>query len=441
MVFGLDARLLGARQWRVYVLAGLLGLAGTACDRPTDVVPVSWLAVVTLFDDSLDARDRALRYRVTELSGTLGIDTIVSRAAADTLVLDLPEATYEVELLDLPATCSVARGTVQYVVVYPAPSTALARYFVLCRPALLLAAVTDGLDADSLYTWTLSGPSGSRVGLIGANDTLRLENLAPGRYDITLSHLAGNCVAVSDGGRRQSIVVDSTGGAALTFRVTCSRESQRPRLLRAAASAHDSAAALTFAATDPDRDIERYVVDVTDCDGRSVLPGGSRLRRGLSSGRTAQADTVRVVVGFDLPLSAAELAGRCAALRVADEYGNTTPVHELPLATAGGSRPVATSFNARIAGGMLITDVQPFDSDGDFAGYFVQLRVRDGVFGITDGKPDIALYNTAGYEALPLPQVQLGTGVLEAGDVFAVTVFLVDRRGLFTRLEDADIFR
>lgn len=455
MVFGLDEGVLvvpafrrRAAQLRSGALArlpvatalSLALLAGSACERPLEVVPTSYLAIVTLVDDAVAART-LVHYRVTELSGTLGIDTLLTRAARDTVILDLPPATYTVTVDGLPATCGVPRGTVQMVEVYPPPSTALARYFAFCRPTFTLATLVEGAAQDSEFTWRLDGPGALRVGVIGANDSLHLDGLPAGRYTLRLGLVADNCVATSDGGLEQSVDVPESGGAALLFRLACSDAARRPRLLAVAASYHDGAAAFVFRAVDPDRDIERYWFDLTDCDGRSVLPSGPLLRRGLSSGRTALADTVTVAAGFELALPDSAVRGRCAALRVADEAGNTTPVVERPLTPEAGAAPTATSFNAYYLGNSAVhIDVQALDADGDFVGYFALLRLRDGVLAAPDGQPDLGIYNAAGYDAVPLPDVPLGSGRIGVGDVLAVIVYLVDGRGHFTRLEDADLF-
>jgi len=272
VVFGLDEGVLiipafrrRAAQLRSGALArlrlatalALAPLAGGACQRPLEVVPTSYLAIVMLVDDSAAAHT-LVHYRVTELSGTLGIDTQLTRVARDTVILDLPPATYTVTVDGLPATCGIPRGTAQMVEVYPPPSTALARYFAFCRPTLTLATLVEGAAQDSEFTWRLEGPGALRVGVIGGNDSLHLESLTAGRYTLRLGLVADNCVAVSDGGLEQSVEVPDSGGAALLFRIACSDEARRPRLLAVAASYHDGAAGFTFRAVDPDRDIERY---------------------------------------------------------------------------------------------------------------------------------------------------------------------------------------
>ena len=197
--------------------------------------------------------------------------------------------------------------------------------------------------------------------------------------------------------------------------------------------------AFRFRVFDPTRDVERYFWDLTDCRGSSVLDGGARLRRGLSSGRTAGQDTVEVIGAFEHPPGAG--AARCAALRVVDQAGNTTPVAELPLTNALGAPPTASAFNAYTVGAAAIrTDLAASDADGDFAGAFMSVRLRDGVLFAPDGQPDMGIYNVSGYLGTVIPDLPLG-GRVQYGDVYAVIVYLIDAAGNFTRLEDADVLR
>ena len=134
------------------------------------------------------------------------------------------------------------------------------------------------------------------------------------------------------------------------FRVVCSDEALRPRLLSVASSYHDGASGFVAVVTDAGRDVERYVWDITDCHGKSVLPEGGRTRRGLSGGRTAQQDTVTIVGAFEVGRPDVEMVGRCTSLRFVDQLGNTTPVVEEPIGNEGGRPPVATRFNAILVG-------------------------------------------------------------------------------------------
>jgi hypothetical protein len=213
-------------------------------------------------------------------------------------------------------------------------------------------------------------------------------------------------------------------------------------MLAFASSYHGGVSAFYTQVTDPDRDVERYAWDLTDCHGTSVLPGGARIRRGLSSGATAGLDTVEIVATFEAGLPDADLVGRCTALRVMDEYGNTTPVHEEPIGGEPGAPPRIQSFNALLRGTTAIrVALVADDPDGDFVGTFAAARLRDGILGPADGNPDYGIYHPAGYAGTALPDLTVNTSRIRYDDVLAIIVYVVDRAGNFQRLEDTDTFR
>lgn len=424
----------------------LLVVGALACERATGPIPVSYLAIVALVDTPPDVSPGArYGYRVQEVSGTLGIDTTVEVLPRDTVILRLPVATYAVALTGVPDWCASRYGLRQFVVVFDPPSTALARYFVTCRAPLTVQVSSEGAapaDPDVIYHLTGGPPPGvDLLGILHPNDTLRFDHLGPGEYEFALSHVAAHCIVFSDGGTRPRIVIPDGGGAVLDVRISCSDPARRPEFRHAAATFHDGVSAFVLRLADPDRDIERYFWDITDCRNRSVLPGGARIRRGLSSGRTYNFDTITVVAVFETGLSAADVAGRCTALRVVDQMGNTTPVLELPIRAVPGTAPSASLFNAFTIGTAAVrTDLAATDSDGDFVGVFAAARLRDGVLGPHDGNQDLGIYNVAGYVEARVPDLPLD-GRIQYGDVHAVIVYLIDAAGHVTRLEDGDVFR
>jgi hypothetical protein len=172
-----------------------------------------------------------------------------------------------------------------------------------------------------------------------------------------------------------------------------------------------------------------------------VLLRGGRMRRGLSGGRTAYQDTVTIVAAFEVGLPDAAMAGRCTAIRVADEYGYTTPVLELPIATSGRP-PAPTLFNARLLSTALMEiRLDARDPDGDLVGVFAAFRYRDGVTAPADGQADYAIYNTAGYLGTTIPLLQLPVGAIRYYDLLSSVVYLLDSHGNVTRLEDSDLLR
>ena len=426
-----------------HLIAGLSFISFLAgCREVADPLQVSYIAIVSSVDDPTSlGSDARLQYRIRELSGTIPFDTVIQASPFDTIIVQVEPATYSVVLEEFPSYCSLRYGARQDLLVAPGSNTTIARYFASCLPLLRIETFTDGFQMDVEFIYRLRASDGTeRAGLIGGNDTARLDKLPGGTYSLELGHLSTNCVVTSDGGLIQSVAIDSAGGAIARYRVVCSDETKRPHLLYAEGSYHDGAGAVVFQAIDPDRDIERYWWDLTDCHGRSILPGGIRQRRGLSTGRTAQADTVTVVSAYEVGLPDQDLAGRCMSIRVVDEYGNTTPVIEQPLAT-GGPAPTAAAFNAVLRGtSALSTTLHVTDPDNDFVGIFVAAELRDGILFPIDGEPDLGIYNTAGYLGAGVPDLPLGSR-LQYYDIYSLIVYLVDGRGNFTRLEDRDVFR
>ena len=436
------ARRLGARVVRLlpwaFIVLLLLGVGG--CSESTSPAQPPYIAIVTVITapGGTDIGDR-YTYRVTEISGTLGIDESFRVAPHDTVIVPVRPATYQVTLRGLPPQCRVQDGSDLYILVPQGANTALVRYQISCESLVTVTTATDGYDADASYIYRLDGPGGEHLGILGANDTLRFDGLGPGEYSVGLSHVAGNCVVTSDGGATRHLALADTGGTRLDFRVVCSDDSKRPRLLSFASSYHDGTSGFIFRATDPDHNIERYRWDITDCRGRSVLPAGGRLRRGLTQDRTAGQDTVTVFGAIELGLPEADLLGRCTSLRVEDEYGNTTPVVEQPIGDRFAG-PVPSLFNARFANTTALTTALQVTDPG-YAGVFAGAFLRDGILFAPDGKPDLGVYNAAGYDGVTLPTVPLGNGRPPYFDYLAVIVYLFDRHGNFTRVEDADLFQ
>lgn len=438
---GISGRRPGATLLRVvpWLLLALLLLAG-GCEEPTAVNQPPYIAIVAIITaPNGTAIGDEYTYRVTEVSGTIPIDEAFHVAPHDTVIVPVKPATYKVTLRGVPPQCGVQDGTDLYVLVPEGANTAIVRYLISCESLITVTTATDGYNPDASYIYRVTGPAGERVGIVEANDTLRLDGLGPGDYTVGLSHVASNCVVTSDGGPTRRLVLADTGGTRLDFRVVCSDEAKRPHLLFFAGSYHDGTSGFMFRAADPDGDIERYMWDITDCQGKSVLPGGGRLRRGLSQDRTAGLDTITVFGAVEPGLPDNAMVGRCTSLRVADELGNTTPVVEQPIPEGQPAGPAADLFDARFATtAALVTDLHT--ADPDYAGVFAAALLRDGVLFPADGQPDLGVYNAAGYEDLTLPTVPLGGSRPPYYDYYAVIVYLFDRFGNFTRLVDTDLF-
>jgi hypothetical protein len=218
--------------------------------------------------------------------------------------------------------------------------------------------------------------------------------------------------------------------------VRCSDAARRPRIRAFASGAADGGHAFAFSATDPNRDIERYFFDLTDCAGTSVLSSGVRSRRGLQGGRTSRLDSVVVIGAFEFAMTAADQAGYCPELRIEDEEGNSSPWVRLAAGPAGGQPPTFVSAGVGFVGTTAIeVSVSVQDADGDLAGLFPYARLSDGTLGPVDGHPDLGAFNTSGYLIPPLPLVPLGPGRPGLADFQRFIVYGVDWRGNVSRRE------
>lgn len=431
-----------------FVVASLLAVAACKPDAtaPTGARP-PYLAIIVSVDAPAEVTSRGpYSFRVRELSGTLPVDTTVRASPKDTIIFHVEPASYRVDIADVPATCGVRDGNVQAITVPPNTNTSLVRFFVICTPALTVSVFTDGAIPDSAYVLTVRSSTGAeRVSVLPSNGSARLDGLAAGTYAVSLRHIDTHCMVTSDGGENVSASITASGGAAVAFRVVCAEVNRRPRIVQLAASHGGGSVGFLIRATDLDGDIERSFLDITDCNRKSVLPVRGRLRGGFSGfPNVTRKDTAVIVGAYDLGLTDAQLAGRCIAVWVADARGNHSEWVEVPLvARTSAKSPVATTFNARYNGtrGLQVA-LSTTDPDGDFVGLFFTYLLRDGVVLLpADGQPDRLVSDPPGIIGSTILELPFGIGFGAWNDYLGVIVYLVDKAGNFTRLEDSDLFR
>jgi hypothetical protein len=405
-----------------------------------------YLAVVVLVDAPPEVTTNGpFSFRVREVSGELGIDTTFEATTADTTILSVPAASYRVDISGVPATCAVRNGLAQGTVVPPNTNTTLVRFFISCEPGLTVITGTDGATADAEYLVTVNGAVGPpRTSVLTSNDTVRFADLEPGAYEVTLRLIASNCVVTSDGGESVRVSIAPRGNAAVRYRIVCAEEARRPRIVRLVGSYHEGSIAYVIRATDPNGDIIRSFVDVTDCNRRSVLPSGGLLRGGYSSApNVARRDTAVIVGAYDLTLTDAQLANRCLSVWVDDDRGNVSPVVEVPLTRRNAARaPTVGAFNALLNGTRsVIVNASATDPNGDYVGAFLVYLVRDGVLALPDGQPDRLLAQPAGIIGPVATELAVGIGFGAWNDYLGAVVYQVDAEGNFTRTIDLDLFR
>lgn len=419
----------------------MLGCLAAGCRQtaePSSFAP-PYVAVVTKFDAAPGVDVGHYSYRIRELSGTLGVDTtVVPSSPTDTIIVSVPNvtATYVVSLSGVPAKCISRNGNEAQFIVPEGTNTTIVRYFIICKPLVTLYMSTEGAARDTEYLFRLSGNGIERVGRLSEQDTVVVEDVPPGDYRFDLAGIADNCTAISQGLREPRITVPDQGGARLDLRVACSDPARRPTIVSMAATYADGVNGLSFVAADPDRDMDWYQWDITDCQGNSVITRGQRTWRGILATR-GNADTVRIGIAVDIEEEVPDFTTRCAALRIWDLFGNTTPVTEIPLRPNDPSAPVTPSFfNATLPTlETLRTQVGVDVASPNYTGLFPTLLLRDGILGTPDGRPDVGIYSVSGYLEPPVPTVALG-GRIQWYDVIAVELYVLDRLGNFRLLRD-----
>ncbi|HKV73514.1 MAG TPA: hypothetical protein VJN95_03280 [Gemmatimonadales bacterium] len=423
------------------VLLALTACSDTSGPRATNPPYIAIITKVTA--GPANQVGQAYRYRIRELSGTINIDTTLTVAPRDTVILPVKPATYVISLEGVPAQCRIREGADQAVQVAEGINTAIVRYLVSCQPQLMLTTATDGFRSDSFFVWHIQAADGvEQTGLIHGNDTVEINGLPHGKATVDLAQLSDGCEVTSDGGDHPTVTLDAEGGASHEFRVICSDPVLRPRLLDVTATYHDRTAGILFHLFDPNGDPDRYFFNLTDCQRNGLLPTGVRFRRGLDAGSTAGRDTVSAFATFEVGIPDDSLAGKCALVYVADYDGNLSTLVETPLAHPRGRPPAVSRLDARFNGTQaLLVQVNAGDPDNDLLGVFGAAILRDGTIGAPDNHSDIGAYNGIGYPGLALPSLSLGGSNLSYENFLGVIVYVFDQAGNFTRVEDDDLFQ
>lgn len=427
--------------------AALVPCVISGCRDGTAPPGPPYLAVVTRLTTwpGASAPDR-VRYRIRQSTAdVVAFDQQFTIAPNDTIIVPLEAGTYIVEANDLPARCVIPRGTSQQgITLTDADNTGIIRYQIECRGLLSLAVIADGWNTDREFVFRVRDRASGRerTGLIAGNDTVTVEDIRSGEVDVDIGGVADNCVITSDGGSRQRLNIDSTGGATAAFRVQCADVARQPRIAGLTSGYTQGASIFQFRVFDPDGDLRGYYWDITDCDGNSVLPDKrERVRLDLRGGRGATRDTLTIIGAFELGLENAAFAGRCTEIRVFDAEANVSAIATHRIGTASGAAPVVRFFNATLQGRAFVSSIlEASDPDNDIVGHFVLVRLRDGVLAAPDGVPDLGAMNAVGYLGIDVPNIPT-TGRVQWDDVYAVIVYLIDARGNVIRVEDDDIFR
>jgi hypothetical protein len=425
-----------------------LALLAAAATLPTCVIeiqappPVGYLAVLIKADAPPDVSPGDKYFvRIRETSGTYSIDEQIAALPTDTVIRLYPLATYDIFVDSVPVACTSRFGFAQRALISTAGNTTIARFNFVCNSLLALTVLADGYQVDSSFVWTATGPGGTRFGVANAADTVRLDGITGGAYAVELGHIADNCVILSDGFRRQTIIIAPPQAGTVNFRLRCSDPARSPRVVKFESSFKEGFSGFYAEVVDPNRDIAAYAWNVTDCLGNTLFRRAGVTRNQLQFDRTGREDTARIVAVVPLPDTTVDLQRACTALIFMDVLGNTTAWLEERTANETGVPPTIDNFNAVYRGDSITVAVAASDLNDDLAGAFISVYLRDGTLpGGEDGRPDIAIYNVIGY--LPpfrIPTLRVSGGVFRLSDVQAVVVHVLDRAGNIARATDTNL--
>jgi hypothetical protein len=429
-----------------FCAAALVPLLMSGCrDSSTAPKGPPYLAIVTNLTTWKGATaPKTIKYRVRDLVNTKSLSREIDAAPNDTTIISLPPGNYVIEADSLPDRCVIPRGgNQQGITLLESDNTGIIRWTIECRTLVSVVVLADGFNVDNEFVYRVRPRNGlEATGIIRANDTLSFNDFAIGDYVVDIGGVADNCTITSDGGYRQKIKVEGAGGAQVAFRVICSDPARRPQIFDFVSGYDLGASVFTFKVWDPDRDLEGYYLDITDCEGNSVLPQGrERVRRGLRGGRGQVSDTLTVVGAFEFGIPPSEMVGKCTELRVFDFATNQSQIVTHKIGSGGGSPPFVRFFNSYLIGQSAVAStIEANDPDSDIVGHFVLVRLRDGVLGIPDGQPDLGSMDPAGYLGLDVPLIPT-TGRIKWDDVYSVIVYVIDSKGNVTRVQDDELLR
>jgi hypothetical protein len=404
--------------------------------------PMGYLAIVLKADAPPDVSPGEKYFvHIKEVSGTYAIDEQVAAAPNDTVLRLYPLAAYDISVDSVPEACSSRYGYAQRALISTAGNTTISRFNFTCTSLLAITVLADGYQVDSTFVWTATGPGASQFGRAHAADTVRLDHISGGAYAIELGHIAENCAVLSDGMRKQTIIIRPPSPGTVNFRLRCSDPAKSPRVLRFESSFHQDVSGFYAEVVDSDKDIAAYAWNVTDCLGNTLFRRAGVTRNQLQYDRTAGADTARIVGIVQIPDTTVDLSRACTALIFMDVLGNTTAWLEERNGLEAGLPPVITSFNVVSKADSLVTTLNATDPNNDLAGAFMSVYLRDGTLpGVPDGRPDIGIYSVVGY--LPpfrIPSLRVNPGVFKLSDVLSVVVHVMDRAGNVTRAADTNL--
>ncbi|MDX2184979.1 MAG: hypothetical protein SFW08_13460 [Gemmatimonadaceae bacterium] len=386
-------------------------------------------------------------YRIRKLSSPQDYDVTVTGGPRDTIRFSkLDIATYEVTANGWPERCRVTDDADrQQVIVFAPNTTSLVRLRVLCEPSLQVTASVEGVPPTDSVIFRLVHPDGRleiRKGRIG--DRTIVDGLPAGTYRVGYGLLPPNCVPLTPGGALTvPITVTNAGGSIISVRYQCIPPNISPRILSFRPTYADGYIGFTLRAVDANRNLDRVAFGVTDCAGRWVGQTSERIRNGFLNPFGVSEDTSQATIAIPSPVASDSVTRFCVAARVIDRDGNSSPVREQRIEPSSAfAAPIVDAANAVFLSRFEMSiRVTAHDVDGDLAGVYALLTLRDGTLnGTFDGQPDIAAMNSIGYRGLTFPILPVGNGRPDIEAYVDVVMFVFDRAGNITVIRDRNLY-
>ncbi len=285
--------------------------------------------------------------RVTEPDGTA--TTLTFRATDSQTFSGIATGNYTLQILDLPANCSLVSGTNPRTVTVTAGTTTSTTFSVSCTATtttgtLTIATSTTGQGLPASYTVTATGPSfpTGESESIGANATVSAPGIVAGDYTVQLSGVPSNCMV--SGANPRTVTVPAGGTGSTTFAVSCTGTTTTGTLT------------VKTTTTGSNLDLDGYTVTVSGSGGTASRPMATN---GTSSFTDVPAGSYQVTLSG--------IAGNCSVT-------NANP--QTVSVPAGGT--ATTTFDVTCTTGTITIKNQTTGSNLDPDGYAVIVTASDG---------------------------------------------------------------
>src|SRR5947199_225113 len=216
--------------------------------------------------------------RATTPSGTS--ETLTFRSTDGQTFSGIATGNYTLQILNLPANCTLVSGTNPRTVTVTAGTTTSTTFSVSCTATtttgtLTIATSTTGQNQPTSYTTRTTTPSGTSETLtFGATDSQTFSGIATGNYTLQILDLPANCSLVS-GTNPRTVTVTAGTTTSTTFSVSCTATTTTGTLT------------VTTTTTGSNLDLDGYTFTVTgggQTATRAIATNGTSTFNGIPTG-------------------------------------------------------------------------------------------------------------------------------------------------------------